>query len=68
MSLNDFKLNPSYYDLLKGNTCYLFLIPVFVIEKLLKSEESIQEYLGIFEELCKEAATKINNDRFKVKG
>ena len=40
----------------------------FVIEKLLKSEESIQEYLGIFEELCKEAATKINNDRFKVKG
>ena len=39
-----------------------------LFEKNLKNEEQVQEYLTIFDELCKAAAAKVTNNKFKREG
>ena len=39
-----------------------------LFEKNLKNEEQVQEYLTIFDELCKAAVAKVTNDKFKREG
>ena len=39
-----------------------------LFEKMLRNEEQVQEYLTIFDELCKAAVAKVTNDKFKREG
>lgn len=40
----------------------------FVFDKLLKTEEQIQEYLELFEGMCQVAVSKVENNKFKTVG